>query len=160
MEYIIIPLSVALGLTGYGLAARWYIIPALDAHPRTSALITLTLPHVLRYIGLAFLAPGVVAADLPSAFAVPAAYGDLLTAFLALLAVLALRKHWVIAIATVWVFNVVGTVDLLNALLQGLLNIQRVGQLGGAYLIPTLIVPAYLVSHILIFRILFKRASV
>jgi hypothetical protein len=154
MEYLLIPLSVAFGLLTFGLAARWYLIPTLDARPRASALLALTLPHALRYIGLAFLAPGVVAADLPAAFAIPAAYGDLLTAFLALLAALALRKRWTLAIPIVWVFNVFGTLDLLNALLQGLLHIQQVGQLGGAYMIPSLLVPAYLISHVLIFRLL------
>jgi hypothetical protein len=41
--------------------------------------------------GLSSLVPGVVSPDLPAAYARPAAYGDLLTATLALLAIVALR---------------------------------------------------------------------
>jgi hypothetical protein len=41
--------------------------------------------HSFRFIGLAFLVPGVVAPDLPSAFARSAAYGDIVAATLALI---------------------------------------------------------------------------
>ena len=45
----------------------------------------------------------------------PAAYGDLLAALLALLAIAALRMAWAGAIPLVWLFNVEGTLDLVNA---------------------------------------------
>jgi hypothetical protein len=38
--------------------------------------------HSFRFIGLAFLVPGVVSADLPSTFAHSAAYGDIIAAIL------------------------------------------------------------------------------
>ena len=62
----------------------------------------LIFPHCFRYIGLVFLVSGVVASDMPQAFAVPAAYGDLLTTVLALIAVIALRAGWAIALLLVW----------------------------------------------------------
>ena len=158
MENIFLTSSMTLGILAYGLIAKWYIIPALDKHPRSTALLPLILLHCFRYLGLSFLLPGVVSADIALAFTVPAAYGDFLTALLALIAVIALRSHWTVAIPLVWVFNVVGALDLLNALPQGLLNIHA-GQLGGAYFIPSLIVPALLVSHFLVFRLLIKRAE-
>jgi hypothetical protein len=70
-----------------------------------------------RFIGLAFLAKGVVAPELPAAFAVPAAYGDLIAALLALVALAALRSG--VGIPLVWAFNLWGTADLLYAFYQG-----------------------------------------
>jgi hypothetical protein len=97
-----------------------------------------------------------VGPELPSAFAVPAAYGDLLAALLALLlAIAALRMEWPLAIALVWVFNTVGLLDLVNAFYQGLRNDV---QLGAAYYIPTFVVPALLVTHAMIFGMLIRRA--
>ena len=80
------------------------------------ALFWLVLPHAFRHIGMVFLVPGVVAQPLPDYFAIPAAYGDLLAGILALLALVTLRSGWKGALGVVWVFNVAGTVDLLNAL--------------------------------------------
>jgi hypothetical protein len=107
--------------------------------------------------GLAFLVPGVVSPDLPDGFARPAAYGDLATSILALLAIATLRGRP--GIIVVWVFNIVGTVDLLNAFYQG----DRLGVgiapglQGAAYFIPTVLVPLLLVTHVLVFCILLRR---
>jgi hypothetical protein len=56
------------------------------------------MPHLFRFVGLSFLVPGVVSPELPRAIAVPAAYGDLGAAILALIATLALarRASWAI----------------------------------------------------------------
>jgi hypothetical protein len=48
--------------------------------------------HSFRFIGLAFLVPGVVSPDLPSAFARSAAYGDVIAATLAMLSLLSLPR--------------------------------------------------------------------
>jgi hypothetical protein len=80
-------------------------------------LRSLLILHCFRFIGLAFLVPGVVAAELPAAFAVPAAYGDLMAAILALVALAGLQTRR--GILLVWVFNLWGTADLLYAFYQG-----------------------------------------
>ena len=148
-----------LGLLGFGLIARWYVVPWLDSLPRDIALLPLVLPHVFRYMGAWFLISGVVSGTLSPAFAIPAAYGDLITVFLALFAAVALRSKWPVAGAAVWFFNIFGALDLLNALLQGLLNLRHPGELGAAFIIPIFYVPSLLVSHFLIFRLLLKRSS-
>ena len=102
---------------------------------------------------MVFLVPGVVAQPLPSAFAIPAAYGDLVTGVLALLALIALRTGWARALALVCLFTMVGTVDLLNALRQA--NVVR--DFGAAWYIPTLFVPLLLVTHFMIFARLLRR---
>ena len=98
---IILLLSIVMGLTIYGLIAKWYVMPVLLALPRARALMPLLLFHCFRFIGLAFLIPGVTAQPLDPRFANPAAYGDLLAALLALLCVLALRRGWRTAIPLV-----------------------------------------------------------
>ena len=65
----------------------------------------------------------------------------------------ALRAHWSVAIPLTWLFNVIGLLDLVNAFYQGLThNVQ----LGAAYYIPTFIVPALVVSHVMMFRMVLQ----
>lgn len=148
-------LQVVLSLVGYSLIARFYVAPRLAALPLRAALTPLLLLHAFRHLGMVFLVPTVVGPELSPAFAVTAAYGDLLAALLALLAIAALRMAWPLAIPLVWVFNTVGFLDLVNAFYQGQLNDV---QLGAAYYIPTFIVPALLVTHAMIFGMLIRRA--
>ena len=146
--------SVLLGLVVWGLIGARFIWPALRDRSRTDALRPLLLLHAFRFVGMAFLVPGVVSPDLPQAFARPAAYGDLATSLLALLA-LATRGNRQ-GLIIVWAFNTVGTLDLLNAFYQGGRLGLSPGQLGAAYFIPTMIVPLLLVTHAIAFRILLR----
>jgi hypothetical protein len=148
-------LQVLMSFVGYILIARFYVAPRLPALPLRVALIPLLLLHAFRHLGMVFLVPTVVGPALPAAFAVPAAYGDLLAALLALLAIAALRMEWSFAVALVWIFNLVGTLDLINAFYQGMRNNV---QLGAAYFIPTFMVPALFVTHAMIFAMLTRRA--
>ncbi len=147
-------LQFVLSLVVWGLIAKWLLAPWLEKKPPHDALFWLTLPHAFRHMGMVFLVPGVVARPLPNAFATPAAYGDLVTGVLALLALIALRAGWARALALVWLFNIVGTVDLLNALRQA----NVVPDFGAAWYIPTWFVPLLLVTHFMSFARLLKRA--
>jgi hypothetical protein len=64
------------------------VAPRLAAMPLHAALVPLLVPHAFRHIGMVFLIPAVVAPTLPSEFARPAAYGDLVSGVLALAATL------------------------------------------------------------------------
>lgn len=76
----------------FWIAARIYIFPKLaDLKPRTLPLPILLL-HALRHLGLMFLTPGATYAGIPPQFAFPAAFGDLLAALLALIAILAFSE--------------------------------------------------------------------
>ncbi|HEX9276254.1 MAG TPA: hypothetical protein VGA51_07640, partial [Casimicrobiaceae bacterium] len=79
-------ISVVVSFVVWGIIAAMYVWPALRGLPRARALRPLLLLHSFRFVGLAFLVSGVVSPDLPADFARPAAYGDLVTAALALLA--------------------------------------------------------------------------
>ena len=92
---------------------------------------------------------------MPDAFARPAAYGDLIAAVLALLALAGLRSR--LGIGLVWVFNLWGNADLLHAFYQGLIGVGiHPGQLGAAYFIPTAVVPLLFITHGLVFRLLLQ----
>ena len=145
-------LQFVLSLVVWGLIAKWLLAPWLEKKSPHNALFWLTLPHAFRYMGMVFLVPGVVARPLPDVFAIPAAYGDLVTGVLALLALIALRTGWARALALVWLFNIVGTVDLLNALRHA----NLVPDFGAAWYIPTFFVPLLLVTHFMIFARLLR----
>jgi hypothetical protein len=85
-------LSVLMNFVAFGLLTALYIWPRVRTLRREDALTALLVPHTFRFVGLSFLVPGVVAASLPSAFAAPAAYGDLVAALLAIAAILALTS--------------------------------------------------------------------
>jgi hypothetical protein len=147
-------LQVVLSFVVYGLVAKWYVSPRLATLPLGAALQPLLVLHALRHMGMVFLVPTVVGPALPASFAVPAAYGDLLAGLLALAAMGAHRTGSSIAIPLTWLFNVVGLLDLINAFYQGLSNDV---QLGAAYYIPTFIVPALVITHLMIFRMLVRH---
>ena len=150
-------LSVLMSFVAYGIVTKLYIWPRLRVMPREDALTALVVPHTFRFVGLSFLVPGVVSPSLPSEFAAPAAYGDLVAAMLAVIATFALQARASWAIAIVWVFNVWGTLDLLNAIYNGQIGVRiDVRSLGAAFYIPTVIVPALLILHALIFWILLR----
>jgi hypothetical protein len=150
-------LSVLLSFVAFGLVTRLYIWPWLRNRAREDALLPLVVPHTFRFVGLSFLVPGVVSPLLPSAFAVPAAYGDLVATLLALAASLALSRRVPWAIPLVWVFNVWGASDLLFAFYQGGVTAPLDPRtLGAAFYIPTVVVPPLLVTHGLMFWLLLR----
>ena len=150
-------LSIAFSLIAWGIVAARYFWPELRIRQRAEALRPLLIFHSFRFVGLAFLVPGVVSPDLPSSFAHAAAYGDLITAILALMSLMLLPSAAGIAVA--WIFNVWGTADLFNAFYQANHAGLMAGQLGATYFIPTFIVPLLLITHGLSFRILLQHQS-
>ncbi len=147
--------SIAFGFIAWGIVAKRYIWPNLRHRPQAEALRPLLILHSFRFIGLAFLVPGVVSADLPSAFAHSAAYGDIVAATLALLSLATLPRG--AGVVTAWIFNLCGSADLLNAFYQANDAGLVPGQLGATYFIPTLVVPLLLITHALAFRILLQH---
>jgi hypothetical protein len=150
--------SIAFSFIAWGIVAARYIWPKLHLQPRAEALRPLLILHSFRFLGLAFLVPGVISPDLPSAFARSAAYGDIIAAMLALLALIWLPRTSGVVIA--WIFSLWGTADLFNAFYQANHAGMRAGQLGATYFIPTFIVPLLLITHGLAFRILLQHQKI
>ena len=151
-------ISVAFGFIAWGVFAAQYIWPAIRNRERAEALRPILVLHGFRYIGLAVLIPGVVSPELSgTVFARGLAYGDLAAATLALTALAALRTRS--SETLVWIFNVLGTADLLNAFYQGsrISLADTPGMLGAGYFIPIFGVPLLLVTHFLVFRLLMRK---
>jgi hypothetical protein len=151
-------ISVLMSFISFGMVTKLYIWPQLSVMHSMDALLPLVVVHTFRFVGLSFLVPGVVSVSLPRAFAIPAAYGDLIAAILAVIATLALSAQAAWALAIVWIFNVWGAADLLHAIYEGQIRL-RMGPdlLGAAFFIPTVVVPPLLVTHGLIFSLLLAK---
>jgi len=153
-------LNVLMSFVAFGIVTKIYIWPRLRVARREEALVALAVPHTFRFIGLSFLISGVVSPSLSLAFGAPAAYGDLLAAILAVVAVWSISVRASFATTIVWAFNVWGAVDLLVAFYQGLIGVRiSPGSLGAAYFIPTVLVPPLLVTHGLMFWLLLRKPS-
>jgi hypothetical protein len=103
---------------------------------------------------------GFVSPALDSSFASQIGWGDFIAAILALLSMAALSWQWAVAIPIVWIFNVWGALDLLNAYYVGVTQMPDPGLLAAGIYIPALYVPLLLVSHTLIFVLLARSHSV
>src|SRR6266498_5682466 len=141
-----------LGYVAWLLCFGAYILPWLKSMDRVEAHRAIATLHSFRFFGLVFIVPGVIGPNLPAGFATFAAYWDLATGILALLALLAVRikpLFWLFVVA----FNVVGTLDLVidyyHATKVGLPALA--GQLGAAYVIPVIYVPLLMITHVTAF---------
>ena len=152
-------LSVVGAFLTSSVVAYTYVWPALRAMPRNDALRLLAAFHAFRFEGMNFLVAGFVSSQLSSDFANQVGWGDFIAAVLALLSMAALSWRWSLAIPIVWIFNIWGTLDLLNAYYMGATKIGNPGLMGAGIYIPTLYVPLLLVSHALAFVILSKTRS-
>lgn len=148
--------SMTTGLFSWAIIAKFWLIPWLRDNPLQKGLALLIIPHAFRYIGLSFLISGVTTSSLDPRFAVPAAYGDLLAAVLALVSMVALFMKSRYSVTLVWIFNILGFIDFLSAILQGL-RYTHPAEMGATYFIPVLAVPPLFVSHLLIFWMLLSR---
>ena len=137
-------------------AARIYLFPHLAQLQPRSVLIPILLLHSLRHLGMMFLTPGATYPGLPPQFAYPAALGDLLAAVLAFISIFLVLRNSVYARPMVWVFNVWGTLDLLDAITLATIY-GAPAFMGPAYWIPAFWVPALLVTHYITFVVLTKH---
>jgi hypothetical protein len=137
-------------------AARIYVFPNLARLQLRSVLIPILLLHSLRHLGMMFLTRGATYPGLPPQFAYPAALGDLLAAVLAFISLFLVLRNSAYARPMVWVFNVWGTLDLLDAIILATVYGAPVF-MGPAYWIPAFWVPALLVTHCITFVVLTKH---
>jgi hypothetical protein len=154
----IFQIHLVLGYVAWLLCFGVYVLPKLQAMDRVEAHRAIATLHSFRFFGLVFILPGVVGPHLQPDFASFAAYWDLATGVLAMLALLTERVRplfWLFVAA----FNLVGTLDLVldydHAIRVGLPAVA--GQLGAAYVIPVIYVPALMISHVLAFYLLMRR---
>ena len=140
----------------YALIAAIYLFPYLPQLGARAVIVPILLLHATRHLGLMFLAPGAIYPGLPAQFAAPAAYGDLIAALLALLALAAVMRESSLGRPLVALFNIWGTLDLILAIVLATLH-DASPHMGPAYWIPAFWVPMLLVTHAIVFWLLGKR---
>src|SRR3984893_11841053 len=154
---IIFLLHLVLGYVAWLLCFGVYILPRLRSMDRFEAQRAIATLHSFRIFGLVFILPGVIGPNLPAGFGSFAAYWDLATGVLAMLALLTVRIRplfWLFVVA----FNLVGLVDLIldyyHAVRVGLPVLA--GQLGATYAIPIIYVPVLMITHVVAFYLLLR----
>jgi len=148
-------LHLVFGYVAWLLCFGAYIWPRLRAAEHLEAQRAIATLHSFRFFGLVFILPGVVSPDLPASFAGFAAWWDLATGVLAMLALATVRVRplfWLFVVA----FNVTGFVDLIVDNYDAIaINLgARAGELGAAYAIPILYVPLLMITHVAAFYLL------
>jgi hypothetical protein len=161
MDLIYFGGSAVAGIIGWATIFATIIWPKMRQQPRIDQLKLLTAINFFRYFATTTLIIGLVSRNLPSGFADPAAFGDLISLGLAYIAFIGLQRSTAEKplLLPVWIFNIVGAADLLLALVLGPALIHDPGDLGLSYIIPTVYVPLLLVAHFYSFKILSQRTS-
>jgi hypothetical protein len=150
-------IHLILGYVAWLLCFGVYVMPRLKSMDMVAAQRAIATLHSFRFFGLVFIVPGLVGPNLPVSFATFAAYWDLATGVLAILALLTVRIRplfWLLVIA----FNLVGMVDLIldyyHAIQVGVPALA--GQLGVTYAIPIIYVPLLMITHVTAFYLLVR----
>jgi hypothetical protein len=151
-------IQLILGYVAWLLCFAVYLMPRLRSMEPIAAQRAIATLHSFRIFGLVFILPGVVGPNLPAGFAPFAAYWDLATGLLAMLALLTVRIRplfWLFVVA----FNLVGVIDLvLDYYHATVANLPAIaGQLGAAYAIPIIYVPLLMITHVVAFYLLLSR---
>jgi hypothetical protein len=151
-------LQLILGYVAWLLCFGVYIMPRLKSMDPVAAQRAIATLHSFRFFGLVFILPGFIGPNLPLSFAAFAAYWDLATGVLAMLALLTVRMRslfWLFVVA----FNLVGATDIVfdyyHAIRDGVPAIA--GQFGAAYFVPIIYVPLLMITHVVAFYLLLRR---
>ena len=137
-------------------AARLYLLPLVPRVRTQLILVPILLLHSTRHLGLMFLTRGGTFPGMPTQFAYPAAFGDLITAVLAFAAIPLVLRSSRLAKPAVWLFNIFGTLDLLAAITSARIYNAPVA-MAPAYWIPAFWVPLLLITHYVNFVLLRRR---
>jgi hypothetical protein len=161
MDLIYFGGSAVAGIIGWATIFATIIWPKLRQQPKVQQLKILTAINFFRYFATTTLIIGLVSRNLPSGFADPAAFGDLISLVLAYVAFIGLQRSKTEKplLLPVWILNIVGAADLLLALVLGPALIHDPGDLGVSYIIPTVYVPLLLVAHFYSLKILSQRSA-
>ncbi len=163
MAQIIIDKIMSFNLVLSSIIFYWtaviYLMPKLKEISAAAIFVPILILHSLRHLGLMFMTSGAVYEGMPPQFAYPAGIGDFISALLALFALYAIRKDKLFKITAMWVFNVVGTIDLIYAISMG--SLHNIGPyMGASYWIPSFLVPIFLITHYIVFKKLLLDKSV
>ena len=142
---------VATSLVAWTIVTVVHVLPWLAGRTRHDALLVVVAPQMFRHVGALALFPGIGAP--PLEWSLPLALGDVATALLAIITMIALHRRWRAAVPLAWVTTIFGTVDLLHNVANAMhLGVAPV--LGPIAFVAGVVVPGMLVCHVLALRIL------
>ena len=153
---ILFVISVLTSLIVWNKISKKYFWPEFRQMELNKAVQPILILHSFRFAGLSFLVPGVVHAGLNPVWAMPAAFGDFTAAILAFITLSLINRASFKPL--LWVFNILGLIDLVVAFIDG----PRYGIipfLGASYYIVILYVPLLLLTHLMVFKLLFKNST-
>ena len=142
----------ALSLLVYALLAKFFWWDSLKTQPPGKADALLLVPHTFRHLGLLALVPQVVGEPITkTTFAAMVAYGD------AVVTLLAIASMWLWlsgsdkARYVTWLFSILATLDLLNAIFGALTLPAFNYNIGAFWIVLTCVVPLLIVTQVMIF---------
>jgi hypothetical protein len=151
----ILTINLVLSTFVFWVAAKLYVLSKLQHYEARTILLPILLLHSLRHLGLMFLTSGATFPGIPTQFTRPAACGDLITAVLAMISIPAVATRARSAKLLVWVFNLVGSLDLIDAIILATVY-DAAPFMGAAYWIPAFWVPSLLVTHYITYLVLLR----
>ncbi len=154
---IVFALQFAWFSTVWAVVARLVVWPwSKQLTPRHQVALWIA-PQMARVLGLGLLVPR-LAPGMPSAFSVPTAIGDSLTAVLALSAFVTLQQERRMGFALAWACTLVGGADLAHAMVQAA-RMEVAQHLAAQWYVPALGVPLMVVCHLACFVALLRARS-
>jgi len=151
---ILFGISVLMSLIVWNKLSKKYLWLQIKDRELKKAAEPILVLHSFRFAGLSFLVPGVVHAGLNPAWAMPAAFGDFTTAILAFITLLRINSTSFKSL--LWVFNILGFIDLLLAFADGP-RYSILPFLGATYFIVIVYVPLLLLTHLMVFKLLLRN---
>lgn len=140
----------SIGLVVYAFIFFWYVQPSLSKLPFEKAVLPMLLLHVFRFAGFTLLVVDQVDPSISREALSAIAYGDLLAAISALIAALALRGRSGLAVPLIWVFTLIGFVDIVNVV-RIAINIDLFNKyIGVMWFVAIWFFPTLLIAHIYI----------
>jgi len=151
---ILFGISVLMSLIVWNKLSKKYLWLQIKDRELKKAAEPILVLHSFRFAGLSFLVPGVVHAGLNPAWAMPAAFGDFTAAILAFITLLRINSTSFKSL--LWVFNILGFIDLLLAFADGP-RYSILPFLGATYFIVIIYVPLLLLTHLMVFKLLLRN---
>jgi hypothetical protein len=155
--FAVLNIQSGLSLIAFALIARWHVVPRLASLSRERALVPLLWVNAFRYAPLTLFAPGQVDPAIPLDAIAAIAYGDLISALLALAALCAIRFRLRGGVALYWLFSIVGIADLIVGTAKAIEVEMYKFYMGWNWYIVVFYVPMLLVSQVIILQLLLRK---
>ena len=144
----------------YTLIGVGYVYPVLIKMPWNRAVVPLLLLQCFRYAPLTLLMPGQVSELFPMEAAQILGYGHFISALFALLAVTMTWHKIKGARFAVWLFSIIGIIDLAVSFITGMTYGLMELPIGFNLYIVNFFMPLIIISHALILILLLKKQKI